>query len=120
MRTGAGFEAVRAAGAARRAGAAGHDGGAFVMWLGGQDIGRAEIEMILPSKLEFGAIALGLITAQEFAIAADAGLDEILRGLVEDRAPLFAVSRKQRIAAPALYLRRELPAEIDDVVEAIV
>src|SRR5690242_1346761 len=102
MMAGAGYEAVRATGAARRARSTEHDRGAFVMRLVCQNIRRAVTDMVPPSALEFGAIALGSIATQEFAIAADAGLDEIFRGFLEDRAPLFAVSRQQRIAAPAI------------------
>ena len=34
-------------------------------------------------------------------VAPDAGFDKIFRRLLENRPPLFAISRKQRIAAPA-------------------
>src|SRR5262249_17893366 len=36
------------------------------------------------------------------------------------RPPLFAVAREQRIAAPAVELRRKFPAQIDDIVEPVV
>src|SRR5215471_14598873 len=120
MMTGAGLERVRTAGAARPARRAEHDRRALVMRLVSQNIGRAEIDVFLPGLLKFGPIALRAIAAQKFPIAADAGFDEIFRGLLEDRPPLFAVSREQRIAAPAVELRRKLPAEIDDIVEPVV
>src|SRR6201993_1526682 len=90
------------------------------MRLIGQNIGRAKIDVLLPGALKFGPIPFRAVAPQEFPIAANTGFDEILRGLLEDRAPLFAVACKQRIAAPALQLRRKFPAEIDDIVEPVV
>src|SRR5215471_19568069 len=120
MMTGAGLERVRTAGAARPARRAEHDRRALVMRLVSQNIGRAEIDVFLPGALKFGSIALRAMVAQEFPIAANAGFDEIFRGLLEDRPSLFAVAGEQRIAAPAVELRRKFPAEIDDIVEPVV
>src|SRR4029077_17580987 len=90
------------------------------MRLVGQNIGRAEIDVLLPGALKFGPIPFRAVATQEFPIAPNAGFDEILSGLLEDRATLFAVAREQRIAAPAVQLRRKFPAEIDDIVEPVV
>src|SRR5271166_1194566 len=90
------------------------------MRLVGQNVGRAEIDVFLPGALKFGPIPFRAMAAQEFPIAANAGLDEVFRGLLENRPPLFAVAREQRIAAPVLQFRRKFPAEIDDIVEPVV
>src|SRR3974390_1949293 len=113
MMAGASVESMRAARAAHSARRAEHDRRAFVMRLVGQDIRRAEVDMVLPGALKFGSIPFRAIEAQEFPVAANAGFDEVFRGFLENRPPLFAVACEQRIAAPALQFRREFPAEID-------
>src|SRR4029079_567023 len=60
-----------------------------------------------------------IVAVEERAIVADARCDEILRHLLEDRPALVAVGLQQGVAAPAVELRRELPAEIDRVLEAL-
>src|SRR5438105_1800653 len=90
------------------------------MRLVGQNIRRTGIGMFLPCSRKLDRIALRAVTAQEFAVATDAGFDEILRGLLENRPPLFAIACEQRLAAPTVERRRKLPTEIDDIVEPIV
>src|SRR5262249_57238111 len=82
--------------------------------------GRGGVGVLFPGLLELGAIAVGAVAAEEFLVALDAGLDEIFRCLLEDRAALVGVGFEQRLAAPAVELRGKLPTEIDDVVEAVV
>src|SRR6266516_5297807 len=101
MMAGARFERVRATGAAHAARRAADDRRPFVMRLVGQNIRRTGIGMFLPCSRKFYRIALRAVASQEFAVAADAGFDEVFRGLFENRAPLFAVAREQRLAAPA-------------------
>src|SRR5438309_8159510 len=74
----------------------------------------------IPGALEIGAIAVRIVAIEEFLVACDARRDEVLRDLVEDRPAFFVVRGKQRIAAPALQPRGELPAKIDGVFEAII
>src|ERR1700741_1873829 len=90
------------------------------MRLVGQNIGRAEIDVLLPGALKLGPIAFRVVATQKFPIATNAGFDEILRGLLEDRTPLLAVAREQRIAAPTVQFRRKFPAEVDDIIEPVV
>src|SRR5439155_14780934 len=45
---------------------------------------------------------------------------EILRDLLEDRLALVAVGLQQRVAAPAVQLRGQLPAEIDRILQSVV
>jgi hypothetical protein len=86
----------------------------------GQNAGCGRVGVVLPGPLEFVAVALGVVALEEFPVAADAGFDEVFRGLLENRPPLFAVGRKQRLAAPAVERRSKLPAEIDDVIEPVI
>src|SRR3954470_6741245 len=74
----------------------------------------------LPGALEVGAIAVWIVAVEELLVARDARRDEILRDLVEDRPAFFIIRRQQCIAAPALQPRRELPAKIDGVLEAVI
>src|SRR5579871_1030587 len=82
---------------------------------------RAEIALArLPGALEFRAVASRAIARKECGIVPDAGGDEVLGGLLENRPPLFAVGLQQRVASPALQPGRELPAEIGSVLQAVV
>src|SRR5215468_5060157 len=120
MMAGARFERVRALCAALAAGRPEHNRRAFVMRLVGQDVCRDRIGVVLPGAGELDLVALRAVTAQEFTVATDAGLDEILRRLLENWAPLLAIGGKQRIAAPAPQGRGEFPAEIGDIVETVI
>src|SRR5712692_8941286 len=120
MMAGARFERVRATGAAYTARLAAHDRRSFVMRLVSQDVRRTGIGMFLPGPRKLSRIALRVVAAQEFAVAADAGLDEVFRSLLENRPPLLAIACEQRLAAPTVERRRKLPTEIDDIVEPIV
>src|ERR1700736_6701377 len=120
MMAGACFERVRATGAAHAARRAADARRSFVMRLVGQNIRRTGIGMFLPCSRKFYQIALRAVAAEEFAVAADAGLDEVFRSLLENRPPLLAVAREQRRAAPTVERRRKFPTEIDDIVEPIV
>ncbi len=112
-----GVRAVRAAHAARRTE---HDRRAFVVRLVSCDARRRAIGMLVPGALELGAIALRAVALEEFLVLADIGLDEILRGLLEDRPPFLGVGVEQRRATPALEAGGDLPTQIGDVVEPVV
>src|SRR3954466_12886737 len=71
----------------------------------------------LPRGLELRLVARRIVAVEERAIVPDPRGDEILRHLLEDRTPLVAVGLQQRVAAPAIQLGRELPAEIDRVLQ---
>src|SRR5439155_26879993 len=60
------------------------------------------------------------VALEEIPVGLNARENEVLRRFPEDRLALFRVSVKQSLAAPAAQARRQLPAEIDDIVEAIV
>src|ERR1700761_1995661 len=116
----AGLERMRAAGARFRAGRTEHNRRSFVMRLVGRHTRARSAGVILPAALEFLAVLVRAIAREKSRISLDAGFDEILAGLLEDRAPLFGVAREQRIAAPTLERRSKFPAEIGNVVEAVV
>jgi len=76
--------------------------------------------MVLPGALEFRLVVIRAVARQEHRVALDAGLDEILRGFLEDRMPLFGIGLQQCVAAPAVEFRGKLPAQIGDVIESVV
>ena len=90
------------------------------MRLVGHDARCGGIGVLVPRPFELGAVALRAVAIHELAVAPDARLDEILRRLLENRAAFLGIGAQQRVAAPALQLGGELPAEIDHVVEAVV
>src|SRR5215469_10694278 len=120
MMTGARLECMRAVRAGGAAGWPEYDRRAFVVRLVGQHARCRGIGVLLPGLLECGEIALGAIADHEFLVAPDAGLDEVFGGLLEDRPPLQRIAVQQRIAAEAFESCRELPAEIDHVIEAVI
>src|SRR5260221_13930193 len=102
--------AVRRRNAARRAD---HHRRALVARL--IDLGAvADVALLpLPRRLELRLVVRRTVAVQERAIVTDARGDEILRHLLDDRAPLVAVGLQQRVTAPAVEPGRQLPAEID-------
>src|SRR5690348_5217517 len=109
--------AVRAGAAARRAH---HDGRALVVRLVAVHA-LAEVAFARgPGLLEFAAIARGIETREEVALLADARGDEILGNIAKHRLALRRIGIEQPLAAPAVQLRRQLPAEIDRVLEPVV
>src|SRR5437660_12591104 len=86
------------------------------------DLGAvADVALLpLPRGLELRLVARRTVAVEERAIVADARGDEILRHLLDDRAPLVAVGLQQHVAAPAVELGRELPAEIDRILQPVV
>src|SRR3954451_10865489 len=64
-----------------------------------------------PGPLEIGAIAVRIVTIEELLVARDPRRDEFLCDFVEDRPAFFVIGVEQRIAAPALQPRGELPAK---------
>src|SRR5258708_6866079 len=109
--------AVRAANAARRTC---HDRRALVVRLIGQDAFVETGFARRPRALEFLAVALGAVALEEFAVPADAPSDEMLAGLLENRAPLLAVGIEQRLAAPSLQHGRQFPSQVPHVLQAVV
>src|SRR5207302_3668673 len=109
--------AVRGRDAARRAD---HHRGALIARL--IDLGAvADVALLpLPRRLELRLVARGTVAVEERAIIADARGDEILRHLLDDRAPLVAVGLQQGVATPAVEPGGELPAEIDRVLKSVV
>src|ERR1700722_9576211 len=55
-----------------------------------------------PCPLEFAPVALRTVAGEERPIGPDARGDEVLGGLLEDRAPFFAVGPQQGVAPPTL------------------
>src|SRR3954470_14463873 len=74
----------------------------------------------LPRRLKLGLVARRVVAVEERAIVPDARGDEILRHLLENGPPLVAVGLQQYVAAPAVKLRRKLPAEIDRILQSVV
>src|SRR5690348_11323490 len=58
----------------------------------------------LPGGLELRLVARRVVAAQKCSIVADAGGDEILRNLLEDRPALVAVGLQECLAAPTVKL----------------
>src|SRR5690348_5605281 len=114
---GVGVNAARAVDAAARAD---DDGRAFVIGLIFMERCAGARLALAPSGFESGAVALGAVALEELAIGLDAVGDEIAAGLLEDRAAFVAVGVEQRLAAPALKPRRQLPAEIGCILEAAI
>src|SRR5262245_63367040 len=120
MMAGTRLEGMRAVGAAHPARRAGHDRRSFVVRLVGDDARRRVIGMLVPGALELGAVTHWTIALEEFAILADISLDEIIGRVLEHWLPLLGVGIQKRGAAPAVQRRRDLPAEIDDVIKPAV
>src|SRR4030095_8283411 len=74
----------------------------------------------LPGSFEVRAAALRVVALQKCLVARDPRRDEVIGDFAEDRASLRIVRGEQRAAPPALKAPRELPAEIDRVIEPIV
>src|SRR5262245_1448501 len=84
---------------------------------------RARSELALapfPGLLECRAVALGIEAPEKFAVAPDAGGDELLADAPEYRPPLFVVRVQQRLAAPAFEPGGELPGQIRRVLQPVV
>src|SRR5262245_56648553 len=111
MMTGAGLQRMRAVRAAHAARRTKHDRRALIMRLVGSDARSRAIGMIVPGALKLAAIALRAVALEEFTIFADVRLDEIFRGLLEDRAPFLGIGVEQRRTAPAVQRRGDLPAK---------
>src|SRR5262249_49193072 len=74
----------------------------------------------LPRRFEFPHVALWTITPEKIGVAPDPRRDEIVRRLPKDRSPLHAVALQQSVCAPALQPRRQLPSQVDDVLQPVV
>src|SRR5262245_33067008 len=112
-----GVVAVRAANAVRRAGD--HRRALVVRLVDQHAVAAIRIQSI-PRAYEFLAVALRTVAREELAFLLDAGGDEVVAGLLEDRAPLVAVGLQQPIATPTLQRGGQLPAEIGHVLEPVV
>src|SRR5665213_3868799 len=113
-------ERMRAMGAAYSAGRPHDHGRALIIRLIAQHALAHPAGARLPRRLEFRAIPFGIVAVEKFMVGVDAAGDEIGAGLLENRAALAAIGHQQLIATPALQSRRQLPAEIADVLEAVV
>src|SRR5579864_988076 len=93
---------------------------AFVIRLVGHEpIADAGLAL-LPGVLKLGAVARGVVAIEEMPVPVDAASDEILARLLEDRVALVAIGLEQRVTAPAFELRRQFPAEVAHILEAVI
>src|SRR5437016_1016287 len=117
---GASLEHVLAAGAADPAGRAEDHRRALVVRLVIAHEWPALGLELLPGALERRRLPLGIMAIDELALPGDPRGDELIRELAKHRAAFLVVGVEQRLAAPALQPRRNLPAEIGHVLEPIV
>src|SRR5258706_11063576 len=73
-----------------------------------------------PCPLEVLAVPRRIVPREEFTVRADARGDEILADVAEYRTALGVVRIEQPVSAPTGERRRELPAEVDCVLEPVV
>src|ERR1019366_3067867 len=97
-----------------------HDRRAFIVRCVGHRPRWRSGHGFLPSPFELLAVPLRTVAIEEIPVGLNTPENEVLGRFPEDRLPLFRVSVQQSLAAPAAQARGQLPAEVSNIVEAII